>query len=377
MSVLANAANSAVLDFVKSTKCKPPPLQPIALEGWESILDESTEDLLRDDRLTIGTEVLDFALFMILYEWPSLCGKPPMFLQVIRQAVTRPDTLKELVLKMCPRLTSRHSQLDAGFRYFVGYIWETASRNLDWVVPWLRTIFGPLIEVAVDADDANQPRKLNAKIIENKRKESRSIVRFLKDLKDFQAPEKDVEYYDTSKSYQRKTTLSSPPLPPLDSRELSPLDPAVLVRTRFPSTPTKQSYEPDRGLDGFVVWSLPSPSPLERELRTPEFTKERPYDNEVLWIGSIPVVYSLTEFYTHQEFMPAVQALLLPFQYTPPGQSTRKEKGKSVAGPSNSIKASGVSAEAPPFAQNPFWQNRIPLTPNNRNNSIKPFDERE
>jgi hypothetical protein len=82
MSVSANAANSAVLDFVKSTKYKPPPLQPIALEGWESILDESTEDLLRDDRLTIGTEVLDFALFMILCEWPSLCGKPPMFFQV-------------------------------------------------------------------------------------------------------------------------------------------------------------------------------------------------------------------------------------------------------------------------------------------------------
>lgn len=82
MSVSANAANSAVLDFVKSTKCKPPLLQPIALEGWESILDESTEDLLGYDRLTIGTEVLDFALFMILSEWPSLCGKPPMFFQV-------------------------------------------------------------------------------------------------------------------------------------------------------------------------------------------------------------------------------------------------------------------------------------------------------
>jgi hypothetical protein len=55
---------------------------------------------------------------------------------------------------MCPLLTSRHSQLDAGFRYFVGYIWETASRNLDWVVPWLKTIFGPLIKVAVNAYDA-------------------------------------------------------------------------------------------------------------------------------------------------------------------------------------------------------------------------------
>ncbi|KAJ7799150.1 hypothetical protein B0H14DRAFT_3156627 [Mycena olivaceomarginata] len=148
---------------------------------------------------------------------------------------------------------------------------------------------------------------------------------FLTILKGLQAPgiESDTESASASTPPRRQLIVYSPPaFPVFDANKFSPLDLALLNRAYYPAA----TGSPTHGLKAVNTWaSLGSPSLLEVELERMEQARQRLDDSE--------------------EFMPAVQAMLLPdFKYAlPPSTRTsgkEKDDENAEAGPSDPSQAS-------------------------------------
>ncbi|KAJ7255422.1 hypothetical protein B0H12DRAFT_1113304 [Mycena haematopus] len=285
----SKAVATAVSRHVQSAEYNPPPLPIVPPEGWASILDVANEPVSYE-RLAVGTEVLKFGLFMLVSELESFRGKPVEFVKIVRQAVSSPNVLREIVHKMDPDLANQCDveQLATGFRYFIGYLWGLATQNIDFLTPTLRPIFEPLLKVAATAYDTHPYRQATrSKPAEQESAEEKNrkyVVGFLKVVQSYQAPRFEDDDSSTSEPEQCQIIMYSPPaIPFFDLGPLSPLDPALLARQQPPSPP-RDTLPQLRDLDRYAAWATSSsPGSLEVEMGLPELLDERPDDNMLLY----------------------------------------------------------------------------------------------
>ncbi|KAJ6519037.1 hypothetical protein C8R45DRAFT_1117001 [Mycena sanguinolenta] len=160
------------------------------------------------------------------------------------------------------------------------------GQDIRYIMRTLRPIFEPLLRVATAAYDIT-PTKKTAITKAEERDIARkvSVVAFLKDIRDYQAP-----YFDdldtscsSSNSPRRQLIVWSPPaIPFLDLSALSPLHPDVLAslarrQPLSPSTPGRAILPQLHGLNTYPgEWaSLPRSSGLEAELLLLDLSIER------------------------------------------------------------------------------------------------------
>ncbi|KAF7370418.1 BTB domain-containing protein [Mycena sanguinolenta] len=296
-----------------------PPLLPVVpAEDWDNIFDHSGEaqspadGLLCEERLAAGSEALRFVLFLLVSELALFPGKPHGFVEVLRLAVSSRDVLQEILRNLHPGLAllCGAEQLESGFHYFVGYLWDLALQNIDVLLRTLRPIFKPLLKVAADHYPKFKFNNSEATALarrENTRKAG--AVAFLNHIKLYQAPEHD-------------NLLASPAAPItgillhagdscLDLENITCLDPAWLER-RYPPSPSTpprghlplpqphglrphthivwasptipgrlaaelglSAHSPSTPDNRLTVWSLASPSALEAELPLLDLSIER------------------------------------------------------------------------------------------------------
>ncbi|KAJ6519066.1 hypothetical protein C8R45DRAFT_11830 [Mycena sanguinolenta] len=217
------AVITAVTVHVQSSGYSSPSLPIIPSQHWTSILDQSNDNkLLFEERLAAGEEVLNFALFTLVGEMQLFHGRPLAFTQITRDAISSRQVLKEILLKTDPEL--RHfgiEQLESGFHYLVGYLWGRASEEIKYLMPTLRPLFEPLLQVAAAAYDA-YPRGLRPATIErledreNTRKSE--VVAFLKHVKEYQAPHSQTIYHSPSQYVEAPMISHFPPVVRMSSQ---------------------------------------------------------------------------------------------------------------------------------------------------------------
>ncbi|KAJ6519048.1 hypothetical protein C8R45DRAFT_1204305 [Mycena sanguinolenta] len=272
---------------VQSDDYKPPSLPMIPPEYWCSILDvsapnNSADALLFNERLAVGTEVLDFVLLVLLSEMETFRGKSMTFVKMVRQAVSSFPALKAIIGKTDAEYKLTPSYMEPGFLYLLGFLWDHASQDIADLVSTLRPMFAPLLYVAAAAYEANAPKDSvvdKAEEQENKRK--KNAAAFMQKLRDDQAPYFNDLY--ASPSGKIPITLrSSPSLASLDLKTMTSLDPAILAprHPQSPSTPGRMilPLPQPRAFSSFSVWDkLPS---LEAELGLTDLSDERLVDED-------------------------------------------------------------------------------------------------
>ncbi|KAJ7931735.1 hypothetical protein B0H13DRAFT_1957404 [Mycena leptocephala] len=276
MSSANKAVSEAVLDCIASPHFQPPALPSVDAADWNQLLSADSptplNPILPHDALyTKGIEILDFALFLLLSD--DLRDQPTGFLQTVRQSVSAPSVLKEIMRKIDKDLLQGGVEhVDSGFRSLVGHVWESVGRNMTTIVDWLKMVFGPLLEVATIAYKASvtQTRKVRAERLattEDKRETKRkaSAVLFLANLRDIQLGGVDVDY-DVSDTSREVILYSPPPIPSFGSYDLSPLDPAVLLR----GMSSLQSKQGDSRAHELGIFNL--------EFGMPSFLEKCPHD---------------------------------------------------------------------------------------------------
>ncbi|KAF7370414.1 hypothetical protein MSAN_00673100 [Mycena sanguinolenta] len=249
------AVTTAVLNYIQSAQYTPPSLPIVAPEYWSSILDQSSGNtLLFTERLAVGTDVLNFALCMLLSETSTFQGRPPAFTEIIRKAVSSRAVLREILSKTDPELSQINPEhLENGFRYLIGYY---------------------MLQVAADAYDACP--HTNTKLEKQEYARKQGAVAFLEtipflDLETITCldPAVLMRRQPPSPSTPRRAFLTLPQpygRDPYAIRTSSPSDgPEGELALRAPSTP-----------EGRVWTSLASPSGLEAELKFPDLSLERP-----------------------------------------------------------------------------------------------------
>ncbi|KAJ6519062.1 hypothetical protein C8R45DRAFT_1204316 [Mycena sanguinolenta] len=281
------AVSMAVFDHIQSDDYKPPSLPMIPPEYWCSILDDSAPNncadaLLFNERLAVGTEVLDFVLLVLLSEMEAFRGKSMTFVKMVRQAVSSSPALKAIIGKTDAEYKLTPSYMEPGFLYLLGFLWDHASQDITDLVSTLRPTFAPLLYVAAAAYEANAPKDSavdKAEEQENKRK--KNAAAFMQKLRDDQAPYF-KELYTSPSSKIPITLRSSPSLATLDLRTMTSLDPAILAprHPQSPSTPGRiiLPLPQPRAFSSFSVWDkLPS---LEAELGLADLSDERLVDED-------------------------------------------------------------------------------------------------
>ncbi|KAJ6481483.1 hypothetical protein C8R47DRAFT_1134562 [Mycena vitilis] len=291
------AVKRALLNYVNSSKYDPPQFPSVFPEDWDQLVTDATATPTTEDALSPGDglrihgkEVFEFVLFTLFSE--DLLTNPAGFLETVRQAVTSPEVLKAVMVKSEDRiLRGGLENVEAGFLAFVGHAWRSVGKNTDAIITWLKTIFGPLVEVATAAYALSYkpPRKTARKstktveaVVEvdlDSEREGRksSLVRFLTNLRDLQAADEEDDS-DKSADVSRGVIFYSPPaIPAFRSSSLSPLNPAALHRAA-PLRLRQASRQGDE-LEPFSIWAeIPSLSNIEAELGLPDAVDERPQD---------------------------------------------------------------------------------------------------
>ncbi|KAJ7622907.1 hypothetical protein DFH06DRAFT_1231127 [Mycena polygramma] len=290
------AVKRAVLDYVNATKYEPPQLPSVHPEDWDQLVVDATAAPTTEDALSPGDglrihgkEVFEFVLFVLFSE--DLLAQPAGFLETVRQAVSSPEVLKAVMAKSDDRIPRGGLEnVEAGFHVFVGHAWRSVDKNTDAIIKWLKTIFGPLIEVATAAYVINfkPPRKtarkstkkveVEAEVDLNPERErcKSSVVRFLENLRDLQAADEEDDS-DTSDVSRGVIFYSPPAIPAFRSSSLSPLNPAVLHSA--PPLRLRQAAREGDELEPFSIWAeIPSLSNIEVELGLPDAVDERPQD---------------------------------------------------------------------------------------------------
>ncbi|KAJ6519036.1 hypothetical protein C8R45DRAFT_950064 [Mycena sanguinolenta] len=269
----------AVTNYIQSDEYEPPFLPIIPQEDWHSIFEQSGE-LRFNERLAAGTVALDFALFVLVSELDSFTGKPYAFVQIIQQAVTSPDVLMKIIGSTDPDLHCTIDQAEHGFRYFIGYLWGRATQNMDELLPSLRAIFEPLLQVAAAAYDAHVSKSAAGVKLEEKEKTRKEyVVAFMKNVEIYQASEH--ENLDASPSDCVKSPIilySSPSIASLDLTNITCLDPSLLERRQppSPSTPSRGHLPLPGGFGSHsVLTRRPSPRNLEAEFGLADLSDDR------------------------------------------------------------------------------------------------------
>ncbi|KAF7356386.1 hypothetical protein MVEN_00971200 [Mycena venus] len=144
---------------------------------------DSGEVLVSEERYVVGQEIFDYTIFQFLLR--DIRRRPPGYLQVIRDAVCSAKILKEVMGKIDTRLLDgKLVQVDIGFRYLVGYLWEVTGDDMEWTASWITDLFAPIIAVATAAFDVGKPK-------EGKRDEDKAklAAQFMKNLRKIQETE--------------------------------------------------------------------------------------------------------------------------------------------------------------------------------------------
>ncbi|KAF7356389.1 hypothetical protein MVEN_00971500 [Mycena venus] len=186
----ACAVSRAVTDLLDSPDFQLSKSSPFPLLEWTSILKAvndpvhgSVSKTLREDRTTKGSELLSFSFFLILSD--TLGQKPHGFLQIIRQSMLSANVLKKLLSRIDARLVDGVTDHpDSGFLYLAGYLWEKEAWTMDELVAWIKTIFKPLLEVAIKRYDSYESRKSKSdKLAGREEKKRKCLTKFLENLK--------------------------------------------------------------------------------------------------------------------------------------------------------------------------------------------------
>ncbi|KAJ7714356.1 hypothetical protein B0H16DRAFT_524144 [Mycena metata] len=190
----------------------------------------------------------------------------------MRSALQQDNVLNAIMAKIHPTLVVGVSNVKTGFFSFVNYVWEGLKKDSFKTAEHLRRIFSPILEAASSVYLSEIPKPKTTKRAREAARSSTvpANIVFLHNLRNRQRTEipngsfdadSEASYQEESSSEQsipRPIHYSSPPaIPRFEDQELSPLDPAVLLRgnIRLPET---------RPLPDYQTHSIgfPSPSPM-------------------------------------------------------------------------------------------------------------------